>query len=130
MNNRDKKEYMVFRKTIPANTTIPIVFKERIKGDGTVESLDVRFYIGQQKMLQVNPYIEHKNEMIESLVQFQDDCDQFLAGDDDRFSFNPIIPVENNEQVCVSVINNDPVNDYTLMVTVGVDYYGGTRRVV
>jgi hypothetical protein len=64
----DKKEVISFRSTIPAGETLD--FTERVKADGTIEKLTVRFYQGQQKALEVVPRVIHKGEKIEDMLSY------------------------------------------------------------
>jgi hypothetical protein len=124
-----KKEIISFREVIPAGTVVALEFNERVKGDGTVETLKVRFYRGQQKSLEVYPFIRHKGNKDESLITFAGNT-RHLSGDDDYFIYNVVTPVENDDQIMVQVKNIDPTNPYTMVVDVEIDYYGGKNRVI
>jgi uncharacterized membrane protein len=123
-----KKETVAFIKIIPAGTSAKLL--ERVKGEGTVEKLTVRFYPGQQKSLQVRAIIIHKGNKIEDLITYPEGGDSYLSGDDDSLVFNIVIPVENDDEIAISVKNIDASNDYTLMAFLEIDYYGGKNRVV
>jgi hypothetical protein len=125
----NKKEVISFRKLIPPSTTMA-VYREVVKADGTVEELRVRFYQGQQKSLQVTPHVNHKGNQFESLVNYADNTDQFLSGDNDYFVMPVVVSVEYLDYIEVYVTNTDATNAYTLSVDVIVDYYGGKNRVV
>jgi hypothetical protein len=124
----NKKETILFNKVIPANTQGKI--SERIKMEGTVERVEVRFYRGQQKALQIIPVVLHKGQKSEPLITFPEGTDGYLAGDDDNFKFDIVIPIENDDEVVIYYKNTDLTYDYTLMVHVSIDYYGGKNRVV
>lgn len=123
----NKKEPIVFIKTIPAGTTD--VLSERIKADGTIEGLIIRFFSGQENSLQVRPFVEHRGGLIEELVTYPSTTDRFLSGDDDYDEIPVSIPVRNDDYLKVSVTNTS-IYDYTLKVTIIVDYLGGMTRVV
>lgn len=121
-------EVMHFQKTIPAGETSDA--RQRVKANGTVEQLRVRFYTGQQKSLQVNPIVLHKGEKAEPLVSYLKGGDPFIAGEDDYFVFPVVVPVEYDDEIVIYYTNTDLANPYTLSVQVIVDYFGGTDRIV
>jgi hypothetical protein len=124
----NKKEVISFRKVIPANSTD--VLAERIKTDGTIEQLSVKFYQGQQKALKVIPFVEHKGHMIEQMLTYPSTTDSYLSGDNDYFKYDIVIPVAYDDYIKVQVINTDLVNAMTVVVDVTIDYFGGKQRVV
>lgn len=133
MNDKDKansKEVIYLKAQIQPGETKTIT--ERIKADGTLENISVRFYQGQQLDLHVFPYIHRKGEKagVESMLTFPEDCDQFLSGDDDYNNFPVIIPVYNDDEIKVRVENKDATNIYTLHIEFAIDYYAGAARVV
>jgi len=109
-----------------------ITLRERIKGDGTIEQMKVRFFQGQQKSLLVRPYVRHKGNKIEDLITYPEGTNQFLSGENDYLEFDLVVPVENDDELCiwVSNVDADHLDPYTLHVSVMVDYFGGTSRVV
>jgi hypothetical protein len=123
-NNRsgDKKEPISFIAIVPKGETLK--FSERIKANGTIESLRIRFFTGQQKSLHVRPYIKHKGNKIEDLITYPDGTDQYVSGDDDYLDFPLVVAVENDDEIVVWAQNTDLADDYTLHVSVMVDYYG------
>lgn len=123
-----KKEIVAFRKTIPANTSD--VLAERIKADGTIEELRVRFYQGQQKALQVHIFVEHKGSKIEEMITYPSTSDGFLSGDDDYFIFPVSIPVAYDDYLKVAVKNTETQYPYSLSCDIVIDYLGGKNRVV
>lgn len=118
-----KKEIVSFRKLIPPNTTD--VIGERIKADGTIESVKVRIYQGVQKALQINPFVEHKGNKLEDMITYPSTTDPYISGDDDYLEFDVTIPVEYDDFLKVWVKNTDATNSYTLVLDVEVDYIGG-----
>ena len=124
----NKKEVISIRKIILANSTDTII--ERIKGDGTVEGIKVKFYQGQQRALHVMPFIEHRGARIEHLVTYPATADKFLSGENDNLDLPCVVSVDNDDYFKVSVVNTDPVNDYTLVLDAVIDYYAGKERVI
>jgi len=123
----NKKETIMFQQDVPPNTSV--VLKERIKGAGTIEKVKVRFYSGQEFALQVEPYIMKKGDMKTSLITYNGDVN-YLKGEDDNFSFSPVLQVFNDDELHVSATNTDLVNTYSISVMVEVDFYGNENRVV
>lgn len=121
-----KKEVLSFRKIINANTTD--VLHERIKADGTIEEIRIRFYTGQQKSLQLNPFVEHKGNKIEQIISYPSTTDNFISGDDDYFIFPISVPVEYDDYFKIHAKNIDPTYNYTVTVDVVIDYLGGKER--
>lgn len=124
----NKKEVISFRKTIAPNTTE--ILQERIKSDGTIEGVRIRFYSGQQLALRVNPYVEHKGRKYENLLTYAEGTSTFLSGDDDRFDYPTVLNVDYDDFLKVWVQNTDLVNAYDVVVDITIDYYGGQNRVV
>lgn len=123
-----KKEVVSFRKTIPAGQTI--ILYERIKAQGTVEELRVRFYPGQARELRVYPIILHKGDQAENMLTYAESSDNYLSGDDDNLIMPSIVPVDNDDQIKITAINTNATYDYTLVVDVVIDYFAGKNRVV
>jgi hypothetical protein len=125
---RNIKEVMAFHKLIPLGTTD--VLHERVKGEGTIEGIKVRFYSGQVHALQVRVFVEHKGNKIEDLITYVSTGKEVLTGDDDNFSFPVVVPVSNDDVVKVWVKNDSSTKGHNLSVDVIVDYYGGQNRVI
>lgn len=125
----NKKEVISFRQPINPNT-VDQIFKTRVKSDGTVEEVRVRFYRGQQLALQVDPIVFHKGNKREDLIYYAQGTHNYLAGDDDYFVYPVVVPVEADDYVSVMVSNTDPANTYTMCVDIILDYYGGKDRIV
>lgn len=115
-----KKEPILFHKKILANTTD--VLAERVKSDGMITSLIVRFYSGQEGSLQVSPFVEHKGNKVEYMVTFPNTSKTFISGDDDIFTFPLSLSVEYDDFIKVHVKNNSSY-DYDLVCHVIVSYY-------
>lgn len=132
-HREDRKETISFRKEIAPNTKETMV--ERVKADGTIEGMMVRFYRGQELALKVRPYIEHKGKKIEDLVTYPSTgvivagelvaTDKFLSGDDDVFNFDVSVTVENDDYIKIWVHNTSTIYTYNVVVDITVDYIGG-----
>lgn len=124
----DASEPIVFVAKVQPGQTLK--FSERIKGEGTIQSVKVRFFQGQQLSLHVRPYVLHKGNKIEDIVTYPEGTNQYLSGDDDYLVFDVVCPVENDDELYVWVHNTDPDDTYTLNVAVTIDYLGGKHRAV
>lgn len=123
--DKNKVDVISFTKKIPKGTK-NLILSERIKDNGTVIAVNVRFYPGQQLSLQVRPYIEPKGTKgIVDLLTYPDGTEQFLFGDDDRRSFTNGLAVKYDDYVKVMVTNTSDTYDYTLVCDVTVAYHGG-----
>lgn len=121
----DRKEVIAFRGTIAAGASGTL--SERVKADGTVESVRARFYPGQQLALRVRPYVEHHGRKQEDLVTYVGSVG-YLAGDDDSFDFPVVVDVSYDDEIKLDYNNTDGTFDYDLVVDIVVDYYGGKVR--
>jgi len=117
-----KKEVISFRASILENDTY--TFKERLKDNGFIEEVKIRFYPGVEKSLRVNPYILHKENRREELVTFPDMTDQFITGDDDYLTFPVSIEFAYDDEMAVDVSNVSDMYAYSLVVDVIVSYSG------
>jgi hypothetical protein len=117
-----KKEVMSFRQDVPAGETV--IIKERIKDNGTIEQVRVRFYAGQEKELQVRPYVEHHARNSEDVISYAEGTQPFLSGEDDEFIFPCAVDVQYDDSFVVWAKNNDLVYTYTVSVDVVISYFG------
>lgn len=124
----DVSEPIVFVASIPPGQIRK--FQERIKADGTIQSVKVRFFKGQQLALHVRPYVLHTGNLVEDIITYPEGTNQYLSGDDDYPLYDVVCPVRNDDELVVWVHNTDPDDTYTLNVTVTVDYHGGQNRAV
>jgi hypothetical protein len=122
-----KKEVVAIRMNIPAGTTVTVL--ERIKAQGTVEELRVRFYPGQERELHVMPIVLHKGDQAEQLLTYPEGSENFLSGDDDSMIFPCVVAVDNDDHLKVTAQNTNITYDYTLCIDVVIDYYAGKNRV-
>ena len=123
----NKKEVIIFRKKVSANSKGKIT--ERVKDNGTIEKLMIKFYIGQELHLKVWPYIKHTGNKVESMVTIAGDKDNYITGDDDNFIFDVVIPVFYDDEIVVEFENISDY-EYNLVCDVTIDYYNGNDRVV
>lgn len=124
---RNKKETVQFTKTITAgtNTTLSYV----VKSPGTVQRIFGKFYAGQENQLQVRPYLELTGQRQEELITYPANSNRYLSGDDRPFDIAVDFDVTNGDQIKLYVANL-AIYDYTLELSVEIDYVGGTSRVI
>jgi len=123
----NKKEIITLRESIPTSTSK--VYAERVKDNGTIESVKLRFYSGQEMQLKVLPYIRRTGNRIEYLTTSPND-NKYIYGDDDYFILDVVIPVYYDDEIIVEVINESPTYAYDLSVDITIDYYMGDSRVI
>jgi hypothetical protein len=116
-----KKEVVAVRKKILPGQMLTI--KERIKYAGIIEQINVRFYAGQENELEILPYVNRKGQRIDTFFTYPEGTNPFLSGEDDRLSYPLSIPVENDDEIHLRVINRNTEYTYTLVVDVVVTYY-------
>lgn len=115
-----KTEVISFRTKVLNMTTKQIL--ERVKADGEVRELRIRFYFGQEHGLQVQAYVLHTGNRREEFVTFAGDTNNYFSGDDDYFIFpcNTIIGLDDE---LVVYVNNTSGFDYDLSVDIVVHYH-------
>lgn len=123
----NKKEVIIFRKLIAPGEKL--TFEERIKENGTIESVKLRFYSGQEMNLKVYPFVRHTGNRIENFTTSPTN-EPYIMGDDDAFVFDVVIPVWNDDTLTVMVENASLTYSYNMVCDITVDYYSGTDRVV
>jgi hypothetical protein len=99
--------------------------KERMKADGIVTQVNIRFYAGCELDLEVKPFILHKGRRAEDIFTYAGNTNQSITGDDDFFQFPVSLAFEYDDEFCVWFSNNDTVNAYNVCVDVFVNYEPG-----
>lgn len=96
--------------------------KERMKDNGTVQEVRIRFYPGVERTLQVAPYILHKTSRREELFTYPTGTEGWITGDDDYLVFPVSIDFEYDDEL---VVDYDNIGDYiyTLAVDIVVNYF-------
>lgn len=123
----NKKEVITFRKKILALESL--TFSERVKDNGTIEKVSLRFYSGQEMQLRILPFIKHTGNKVEYLTT-SPIGDGFLYGDDDSFILDVVVPVFYDDEIIVKVENLSTTFNYDMVVDFTIDYYRGTDRIV
>jgi hypothetical protein len=123
-----KTEVMSFRQDIAPNTMMTLT--ERIKDKGEVVEIRIRFYPGQERALQVKPFLQMFNSMTEDLFTWAGGTtEKFLSGDDDYLVFPVSATVVADDNIAVWVNNTDLNYTYTLVCDVVIQYYGGVDSI-
>ncbi len=125
---KNTKECISFRRLVPAGGQGTI--RERIKANGTIEGFRINFHLGQELTFHVLCEVVHKGDKHESFITYAGETDNFLSGNDEIMEFPIVLSVENDDEVWISYVNTDLVNQRHLSVDVYIDYYGGSDRVV
>jgi hypothetical protein len=115
-----KKEVLSFRKEIAPNSVENL--KEMIKDNGAIEEVRIRFYAGQERSLQVRPYVTHNGGITEDMFTYVGGTENILSGDDDYFVFPVNVEVKYDEHVNVWVSNISADYTYTLAVDIVIAY--------
>lgn len=123
----NKKEVALFRKKLAPLEKIELV--ERVKDNGTLENVKMRFYMGQEMNLKITVYVKHTGNKTEQIFTSPTN-DYYVGGDDDTFIFDVIVPVYYDDEIIVKAINESNLYSYDMVVDVDIDYYQGTDRVV
>jgi hypothetical protein len=116
-----KKEVIAIRKKVLAGESN--VITERVKYDGVIEGINVRFYAGQENELIVMPYIFHKGRKMETFFTYPEGTDPFLSGEDDHLEYPLSLDVEYDDEIHVRYENKATMYDYTLVVDIIITYY-------
>jgi hypothetical protein len=113
-----KAENISFRKVIqPLESGM---LKERVKANGVIRQVSIRFYSGQEKSLRVRPFVLHKASRAEDFFTYVEGTDVFMSGDNDVFNFPITLDVEYDDQIAVSYENTSSAYPYSLVVDVQV----------
>lgn len=127
MNYIDSKENFFVQDEVAVSSTE--TYTQRIKADGTLEKMSIRFYPGCSKTLQIYAYIKRKgNNALEAICSMGSEA--FFAGDDDKFVLDVVTPVNLDDEIYIKAINTDAVNVRNFVCSISVDYYGGLKRII
>lgn len=114
-----KKEIIAIRKDIAPGQKLS--FKERLKDNGALVSVRIRFYPGVENDLKVHPYVLHKNNRLEDIVTYVEGANSFISGDDDTFEFPVYLEFKYDDEFVVDA-ENIGVYTYTLVLDAVVEY--------
>ncbi len=123
----NKKEIVSFRKVLGPSEKIKL--NERIKNNGTIETIKIKFYQGQRLALKIRPLLMGHGDYPVDLISYADDTDTFITGDDDYFIFDINIPASYDSYLEIQAENQADF-DVNIVVDIVVDYFGGQKRVL
>lgn len=116
-----KKEVIAIRKNVlPLESGVVV---ERVKYDGFIEQVIVRFYAGQEGELKVYPFVLHKGMKPETFFTYPEGTDPELSGEDDSFTYPLSINIEYDDEIHVRYENKSATYEYTLVTDIVVSYY-------
>jgi hypothetical protein len=116
-----KKEVIAFRRTVVAGNRGSQ--RERLKDKGYVQEVRIRFYAGVENVLEVRPYVLHKNNRAEDLFTYPEGTRQHVVGDNDYLIFPVNVDFDYDDEIVVDFLNNNATYPYTLSVDVIVVYH-------
>lgn len=114
-----KKEIIAIRKDILPGEKVQ--FKERMKDNGALTNIRVRFYPGVENDLKVSPYILHKGNRREDVLTYVEGSNMDISGDDDTFVFPVYLEFKYDDEFVVEAENKGGYS-YTLVVDATVEY--------
>jgi hypothetical protein len=115
-----KTEVISFRKELTGSQSVRIL--ERVKANGEVRELRIRFYTGQEHGLWVQAYVLHTGNRREEFVTFAGDTNNFFSGDDDYFVFPSNTLIKLDDELVVEATNVSGFN-YHMIVDIVVHYH-------
>lgn len=116
-----KREVIAIRKNVAPLQKFEV--KERVKYNGSIEQIQIRFYAGQENELRVRPYVRHKGAKNETFFTYPEGTDPFLSGEDDVLRYPLALEIEYDDEIVVYVENISDLYDYTLVCDIVVTYY-------
>jgi hypothetical protein len=99
------------------------VIRERLKDNGQVQEVRVRFYPGVERTLQVSPYVLHKNNRREDFFTYPEGTEPYITGDNDYLIFPCSLDFQYDDEICIEYNHAGGSFPYTLAVDVVVTYH-------
>jgi hypothetical protein len=99
------------------------VISERLKDNGQVQEVRVRFYPGVERTLQVSPYVLHKNNRREDFFTYPEGTEPYITGDNDYLIFPCSLDFQYDDEICIEYNHAGGDFPYTLAVDVVVTYH-------
>ena len=124
--NSQNREVYLFQKSVAPGESGRL--SQEIPANGILEKLTVRFYVGAELNLEIEPSIIRLGNMRDHLVRYTGLTS--LKGDDDKFIFNLSTPVYYQEELEVFYENTlDPEEygeeySYNFVVIFEIDHIG------
>lgn len=115
-----KKEVIHFHTLYAAGEKYYL--QERVKADGVITELRLKFNPGQEMELHVWPYVMHKGHKKEDFITFVEYGYNYLAGDNDYLIYPVQIEVKYDDMIIIEAENTSTMYDYSLFADVVVQY--------
>lgn len=116
-----RSDTILFDETIAAGTT-GMIIKKKLPYPGYLREMTIEFYPGQQKTLQVNPYMEKAPDIMVKLAKYAGDR-QYFSGDDSKYEVAMNMRFGSQDNICVEVSNTSAFA-YDLYVLFELEYGG------
>jgi len=122
-NVRNSSKSYVFRKKVPAGESGYLDCK--LVEHGFIESVRVRFAAGENATLQIRPVVIIPQEIMIDLLEYADNGEQYVTGDDELVESAVRCEIENKSILRVFYENTGGVGtaDSFLNVDIGVTYF-------
>jgi hypothetical protein len=117
-----KKEVITIRQSVAAGVAGTV--KERLKDDGYIEEVRIRFYPGVERQLEIVPYILHKENRKEDLFTYPTGTEGTITGDNDYLVFPVSLEFNYDDELWVDYKNKGTTYPYTLVIDIVVSYQG------
>ena len=105
--NMNTKEVIHFSKTITAGTSETL--NARIKNNGTLEEIRVRFYEGANRELSIRPVIDTRGNLQE-IISYATSGDSQIKGNDDYFAIPVNMPVKLDDHIKIIATSSSAID--------------------
>lgn len=82
------------------------VYPYKIICDGVVERIKYKFYMGNNKLVQVRIFIDNTDGHRYDVIKYTDGAQNFVAGEDEELEMQMSIPVQHGDVINVEITNN------------------------
>lgn len=125
--NRRGMGTILFDQSIPGGTN-NLILEMPVHRPGTITKMTIRFYPGQQKTLQVRPFVQRPPDGVEELAQYTG-TRKYFSGDNDIFEIKMDFPIDAEYKISLDISNvSSPAQTYDVYVIFEIDYYDGKGR--
>lgn len=128
---KKQKHGLTFARQVPAAESDRLAYE--VQEDATLEGVTARIYKGAENTLRLNvlhiPASGSPTSLVEN-VDADGDGKDYIDGDDDAWTWEPSVPVEEGDSLVVDHENTDGSNAHNYRVNMNLDYMGGTERLL
>jgi len=118
------KPYL-FQGALAANTSA--VYEKELFQSGTISNLHIKFAAGENGTLHIRPMVIQNGEIPIDLINYEENLNQYVSGDDEHFDFKCFMPVENGTKIRL-VCDNTGAYASFIDVAIVVDYIDNVRE--